>query len=195
MFTLVKALTISFMPSALQPGVLAVGLDEQFHHVVAKQFEDREVQKTYLAVVHGRPDQDEGTIDYSIGPDQKSAVRLKLAAHRDGSGMPALTHYRVLRGNDRYSLVELRPKTGRTHQLRVHMTAIGCPLVGDKIYGADDAIFLAKVTGELDEQTLQDLVLPRHALHSSALRFYHPMLDREMVVEAPLPDDMRALVD
>lgn len=175
-------------------GVVAVGLDEQFHHLVARQFEDRDVQKTYLAVVHGRPAPSEGTIDFTIGPDRKSPVRLKLEARTDGTGLSALTHYRTLRHNDRYALVELLPKTGRTHQLRVHMAGIGCPLVGDKIYGGDENLFLEQLAGELSDESKQKLVLDRHALHAHRLTFHHPMLRREMTLEAPLPKDLAALV-
>jgi 23S rRNA pseudouridine1911/1915/1917 synthase len=176
-------------------GVVAVALDEQFHYLVARQFEDRLVHKTYLAVVHGRPPEREGVIELSIGPDRSSPVRLKLEARADGSGQPAETSYRTLRGNARYSLVELRPRTGRTHQLRVHMAAIGCPLVGDKIYGGDETIFLEQLRGELSDASRAKLVLDRHALHAHGLRFFHPMLDRELALAAPLPDDLAALVD
>ena len=176
-------------------GVVAIGLDEEFQHKVARQFEDRLVQKTYLAVVHGRPDPAEGLIDLAIGPDHASPVRLKLEGKRDGTGLPASTHYRALRHTDRFSLVELRPRTGRTHQLRVHMAAIGCPLVGDKLYGGNDDIFLAKLAGPLDAAARERLILDRHALHASRLRFFHPMLDRELDLQAPLPPDMAALID
>ncbi len=175
-------------------GVVAVSLDEQFHHLVARQFEDRDVQKVYLAVVHGIPKEQEGTIEFSIGPDRRSEVRLKLEARTDGTGLSALTHYKTLRSNARYSLIELRPQTGRTHQLRVHMAAIGCPLVGDKIYGGDASIFLEQLAGNLSEASLAKLVLDRHALHARHLRFFHPMRNETMEIEAPLPDDMRALI-
>lgn len=176
-------------------GVVAVGLDERFHARVARQFEDRDVTKTYLAVVHGHPDPPEGLVDLGIGPDKSSPVRLKLQARWDGSGQPALTRYRTLRGNARYSLVELQPQTGRTHQLRVHMAAIGCPLVGDKIYGGDEAIFLEKLQGELSVESRQRLVLERHALHSHRLRFRHPFLDRDLELVAGLPADMERLLE
>ncbi len=176
-------------------GVVAIGLDEQFHSEVTKQFEDREVRKTYLAVVHGCPAQPSGMIDFGIGPDKRSAIRLKLAAHRDGAGRPALTHYSVVERNERYSLVELLPKTGRTHQLRVHMSAIGCPLVGDKIYGLDENIFLEQLEGELSEESRERLVLPRHALHAHRLRIFHPRQGEELEFVAELPADMRQLID
>ncbi|MBL8747635.1 MAG: RluA family pseudouridine synthase [Planctomycetes bacterium] len=175
-------------------GVVAVGLDEQFHHLVARQFEDRLVQKTYLAVVRGTPPAAEGTIDLSIVPDKASAVRLKLTTSADGAGLPAVTDYRVMRRSGPHTLVEVRPKTGRTHQIRVHMAAIGCPLVGDKLYGGDERMFLHQLAGTLDGEHLADLGLDRHALHAHRLVFFHPMLGRELALEAPLPPDMAALL-
>jgi 23S rRNA pseudouridine1911/1915/1917 synthase len=175
-------------------GVLAVGLDEQFHAQVARQFEDRLVEKTYLAVVFGRPAVREGTIDLPIVPDKKSAVRLKQTTGAPGTGMPAVTGYRVLRSTADFSLLEVRPKTGRTHQIRIHMAAIGCPLVGDKLYGLDERIFLHQLAGTLDDGHRAALVLDRHALHAHRLTFHHPMLARELTLVAPLPPDMAALV-
>lgn len=176
-------------------GVVAIGLDEGFQHLVGRQFEDRLVRKVYLAVVHGRPVPEQGTVELSIGPDKASPVRLKLEARADGTGMPAETAYRRLRGNDRYSLVELCPRTGRTHQLRVHMAAIGCPLVGDKIYGVDERIFLEQLAGPLSAASRARLVLDRHALHAHRLEFHHPMLGRPLALEAPLPAELARLVD
>ena len=176
-------------------GVVAASLHEDFHGIVARQFEAREVKKQYLAVVHGRPSPEEGLIDLGIGPDRRSPVRLKLEARRDGSGIPALTRYRLLRDNGRFSLVELMPKTGRTHQLRVHLAAIGCPVVGDKIYGGDERIFLEHLRGELSAGSCEKLILNRHALHSHRLRYHHPFRDETMELVAELPADMAELMD
>ncbi len=175
-------------------GVVAVGLDEQFHHAVRKQFEEREVRKTYLAVVCGRPPA-QGTIDLAIAPDKKSAVRLKLTTTTTGEGLSAVTEFRLLRSGREHSLVELRPLTGRTHQIRVHMAAIGCPLVGDKLYGPDERLFLHQLAGTLTEEHRRLLVLDRHALHSHSLTFFHPKLAREVTIEAPLPADLAALLE
>ena len=174
--------------------VLQDGLDEGFHSQVARQFEDRKVKKTYVAVVHGCPRPVEGLIDFGIGHDKRSSIRLKLTACRDGSGQPALTRYRVLRRNERFALVEMVPKTGRTHQLRVHMAGLGCPIVGDKIYGADDSVFLEYLDGNLSEKSRAHLILDRHALHNHRLEFHHPMEDRVMEFTAPVPADMVELV-
>lgn len=176
-------------------GVAAAGLDDDFHVEVGRQFEERLVHKTYLAVVHGRPPAAQGTVDFGIGPARNSVIRLKMEARRDGSGLPALTHYRVVRACGPFSLVELLPKTGRTHQLRVHMAALGCPLVGDKVYGVPDDVFLAHVAGSLSPEQARTLILDRHALHAHRLRFFHPRLGRDLVIEAPLPNDLRVMVE
>lgn len=176
-------------------GVVAIGLDEGFHGDVRRQFEEREVEKVYLAVVHGCPALREGVIEFGIGPDRHSPIRLKLEARRDGSGLSARTRYRVVRANAQHALVELFPETGRTHQLRVHMDAIGCPLVGDKIYGVPPDIFLASLDGEVGAEHRERLILDRHALHAARLTFRHPHRSERLVIEAPLPPDMAALVD
>ncbi|MCB9877983.1 MAG: RluA family pseudouridine synthase [Planctomycetes bacterium] len=175
-------------------GVVAVGLDELFHQQVRQQFEDRVVEKTYLAVVFGCPREQQGRIDFGILPDKSSAVRLKLTTGAPGEGLSAVTNYRVVRTVDRYSLVEVRPETGRTHQIRVHLAAIGCPLVGDKLYGPDESIFLEQLRGQLSDASRAALVLDRHALHSHSLTFFHPVRGEPLTLRAPLPADLATLV-
>lgn len=173
-------------------GVLAAGLEETTHGRIRAQFEDRSVEKAYLAVVHGCPREREGVVDLPIGPARRSEIRLKQEVRDDG--LVAKTVYRVLESANGYSLVELTPHTGRTHQLRVHMAAIGCPLVGDKLYGVDDEIFLAYLNDELTDTHREQLVLDRHALHSARLQFWHPGIDERVEYRAELPEDMARLL-
>ncbi len=175
-------------------GVLLVTKDERARHLLGRQFEERRVKKTYLAVVEGVPDREEGIVDLPLAPDPSSPIRLKMQARRDGRGQAALTRYRVLRVRDPYALLEVRPATGRQHQIRVHLAAMGHPVVGDKIYGPDENLFLHALEGGLTEEEKDLLVLPRHALHAWKLRFHHPFRKEEMEIVAPLPGDMAGLV-
>ena len=175
-------------------GVLLVTKDERARHLLGKQFEERRVKKTYLALVEGVPDRKEGIIDLPLAPDPRSPVRLKMEARRDGRGQSALTRFRVLESRGRFSLLEVRPATGRQHQIRVHLAAMGHPVVGDKIYGPDENLFLHALEGGLTPEDMEKLVLPRHALHAWKLKFHHPLKMEEMEIVAPLPADMAGLL-
>jgi 23S rRNA pseudouridine1911/1915/1917 synthase len=175
-------------------GVVCASLDEDFHGKVGRLFEDRFVQKTYLAVVHGAPPQEEGIVDLGIGEATGSAIHLKMEARRDGSGWPALTRYRVVRKNARYALVELAPKTGRQHQIRVHMHALGCPLVGDKVYGVPESVFFEHLRNAISAESKELLVLPRHALHAHKIAFQNPLSGAALEFAAPLPGDLAELL-
>ena len=139
----------------------------------------KQVSRTYLALVHGRPIQATGTIDTAIGRDRHMAGRYRVHV----GGKPAFTHYNTLGtarvGNQRWSLLKCRLDTGRTHQIRVHLASIGCPVVGDNLYGA----------GNESGTDPQLFGLPKwegHALHAWRLEWYHPYAGRSMeVVSAP----------
>src|SRR5262249_27693849 len=111
-----------------------------------------------------------------------------------GSGWPALTRYRVLRKNERFALVELLPKTGRQHQLRVHMHALGCPLVGDKVYGVPETVFFEHLNDAIGEASRRLRILPPHALHAHRVVFRHPFRDEQLDFTAALPRDLAELV-
>lgn len=112
-------------------GVVILAKNEEVQKFLKKQFQDRKVHKTYYAVVRGRPKLDAARIDLPLLRDKKRPTTFRV----DPNGKEAETFYRVLKSNDEYSLVELKPTTGRTHQLRVHMQYLGHPIVGDIVYG------------------------------------------------------------
>lgn len=175
-------------------GLLLVSKDDDVRHLLGAQFEERRVAKAYLAIVEGCPAASSGEIDLALGPARSSAVRLKMEVCRGGGGLSALTRYEVLERGDERSLVAAYPRTGRQHQIRVHLAAIGHPIVGDKIYGADERVFLKHLSGELTPEEQSRLGFSRHALHSWKLRFHHPKLGREMELECPLAEELRALL-
>lgn len=190
-------------------GIMLVAKSEEAHWRLARQFENRTIQKTYMAVCHGVPELLGDVIDRPIGQDRY--VREKQAVRKlEAGGKPAVTLYEVLEtfgapdgvafaesehasdrklpqpSRERFCLVKLFPKTGRTHQLRVHMAAIGHPMVGDTMYGG--RIFRhAGGDGETFE-------FARQALHAAEITFVHPVTLSMMTLKAPLPPDLTRLV-
>ncbi len=159
-----------------------------------QQFEARTVRKTYLAAVTGDLIGEEGRIDLAIEPDRDSPVEIKARARAGGDGKPALTHWRVRERLGGRTLVELIPESGRQHQLRVHMAALGHPIVGDKLYLGGDEVFLRSLDGELPAAERRALGLERQALHAWRLSFVHPGSGKTMELEAPLWPDLAALL-
>lgn len=155
-------------------GVLVVARTDKAHQALAAQFHNREVEKVYLALVHGRMKTAEGRITTPISRDPVRRTRMttKLA-----TGRSALTEYRVLEELGMLSFLEVRIGTGRTHQIRVHLSSIRHPVVGDRLYGAP-----AHIPGL---PTLQ-----RFFLHAHRLRFRLPTSDRDITIESPLPPEL-----
>lgn len=137
------------------------------HKFWCRAFEDAE--KTYWAVVHGWPSQEEGVIDAPLGPLRGSLVRIKQAVALDGK--PAVTHWKVLqRLPGGKALLEARPETGRMHQIRVHLSYLGHPVVGDKIYGSDESFFVEHLDYGWTERLERQLGVRRHLLSAVRLR-------------------------
>jgi pseudouridine synthase, RluA family len=149
-------------------GCLVIAKNDFTHHSLASQFASRAVEKTYLAIVEGTLRRASGTIDATIG--RHRVHRQKMAVVPAEKGREAVTHYRVLATGDGLSLVECRPKTGRTHQIRVHLKHLGHSLAGDPIYGRRGKF-------------------PRHLLHAWKLSFDHPRTGERIVFTAPVPAD------
>ncbi|MCA9526047.1 MAG: RluA family pseudouridine synthase [Myxococcales bacterium] len=144
-------------------GVLVCGRHALAIRALKQLFADQHVQKRYLAVVEGRPAWDETLVDQPLGPATDSAVRIKM-----GPGdLPAVTALKVVARGGRRSMVEARPVSGRQHQIRVHLALLGHPIVGDKLYGPDEGLFLAHLDRPLDDAELGRLGHPRHALHAA----------------------------
>ena len=168
-------------------GLLVAAKHDAAHRGLAAQFATRRLSRTYRAVVWGRPRPAQGRIEGAIGRDPRNRKRMAV---RESGGKPALTLYRVVKPLGALcSLVECRLKTGRTHQIRVHMAALGHPLVGDALYGGTRR-------RRLDERLREALALcPRQALHAAALGFVHPVSGAELSFESPLPADMQVLIE
>ena len=175
-------------------GIILLTKSSGAGRLLAAMFEKRRIGKTYLAIAHGRPREDAGTIDAPLGVSQRLQVVFKRAP--DGkNAQGAVTDFRVLCSDGEVSLIELSPRTGRRHQLRAHLVALGHPIVGDKLYGLSDRDFLRHLRGRLGDEARRSLLAERHLLHAFRLRLDHPFTGRALCLEAPLPEDMRAFLE
>ena len=171
-------------------GVMVAAKTDTAHWRLGKQFEHRRTEKRYLAVVHGRMEPHADVIDLPLG--KHPTAREKYAVRWDDTGKPSVTIYRVRELYDDYSLVELELKTGRTHQIRVHLAHLGYPIVGDDMYGGRH-LTVGDVAGRATAGGREPL-MTRQALHAALLGFTHPITNKKLQFLAPLPADMRELV-
>ncbi len=172
-------------------GVLLLSRDPVTMPAFSAQFEFRKASKEYLAIVHGEVKEEKGEIDLPIGMARNSKIQMKRGI-RPGSGLPARTGFVVEQRFSDFTLLRLRLHTGRHHQIRVHLSALGYPIVGDKVYGLDESFFLMYLErGGLDDEAMERILLPRQALHACSLRVHHVGLKKDITFEAPLPDDLR----
>ena len=170
-------------------GVMVVTKNDPAMWKIAKQFENRRTKKTYLAIVHGTPELAADRINAPLGIHPR--IREKQAI-RPEVGKEAITFYKVLEEFRGFSLLKLTPKTGRTHQIRVHLTHIKHPIVADDMYGGK-LIYPWQLAD--NDRAVQQPVIGRVALHASILEFKHPISDEMVKFEAPLPEDMQNLLD
>ncbi|OFU58366.1 RluA family pseudouridine synthase [Corynebacterium sp. HMSC11E11] len=159
-------------------GVMVVACSERGYSVLKRAFKNREVTKTYHALVQGHPDPSSGTIDAAIGRHPSAGWRF--AVRRDGK--PAVTHYKTLEAFAPATLLEVGLETGRTHQIRVHFSALNHPCCGDPMYGSDEALS-------------EKLGLTRQWLHAVSVGFRHPADGRWMEIDCPYPDDLQHALD
>jgi 23S rRNA pseudouridine1911/1915/1917 synthase len=180
-------------------GVLLFATDQAMQRHLSNQFQNNTVQKEYLAIVLGRPPQDEGAIDAAIGPHPTSAKRMAVLKH---GGRPASTLWRVEARFRHHALLRVFPKTGKTHQIRVHLRHIGLPLAVDLLYnpprkeGSQAGLFLSQVKRDYRPNRGQEErpLIARLTLHAEKLTFVLPD-GREQTIVCPLPRDFRATLN
>jgi 23S rRNA pseudouridine1911/1915/1917 synthase len=169
-------------------GLLVVAKNDRAHHGLAAQFAEHSIERVYNAVVWGVPLPRHGKIEGAIGRNPADRKKMAIVS---GGGKSALTYFQVMEVfGDYAALVECRLDTGRTHQIRVHMTSIGHPLVGDQLYGK------GRLQGRAPEPAKSLLTaFPRQALHARTLGFDHPMTGKKLHFESKIPKDFNALIN
>jgi 23S rRNA pseudouridine1911/1915/1917 synthase len=174
-------------------GLLIVAKDDRAHAALARQFAERTIQKEYIALVYGAPDRDRDTISQTIGPHPTNREKMAVRLVADG-GKESVTFYEVLERFNGFALVRCRPKTGRTHQIRVHLTHIGHPILADKMYAGRPRVVLGDLAGP-DTPDADRILIERQALHAHALHLTHPLTGEALHLTAPLPDDIKTTLD
>lgn len=154
-------------------GILLIAKNRYAHHRMSQAHQDMMMQKTYVALIEGKMKRQDGEINAPIGRRENDGIKREVME----DGQTAITKYKVLKEGEKFSLVELTPVTGRTHQLRCHMAYIGYPLIGDSLYG-----------GNME-------YMNRQALHSVTLEFFSPRKEEKIYLKAELPQDMQELVN
>jgi 23S rRNA pseudouridine1911/1915/1917 synthase len=164
-------------------GLIVVAKNDEAHRKLAAQFARRDVKKTYIALVHGWMKQDRGTIRSSISRDQVRRTRMTT---KGSGGREAITHYTLQKRIDskygKFTLLEVRIDTGRTHQIRVHLSSLRHPVVGDALYGAPR---------EMSSKNEAGISLPRNFLHATSLQLQHPRSGESLSLTRPLPEELQ----
>jgi 23S rRNA pseudouridine1911/1915/1917 synthase len=174
-------------------GVVVLTKTADANRSMKQAFMDRRVGKVYWALVRGVPPWDEEDCDAPLGPAIGSTVMLRQGVNP--AGQSARTRFRIIHRLAGHALVACKPITGRTHQIRAHLEHLGFPILGDKLYGQPDDVFLEILDHGVTDRVRAVIGFPRHALHARSIAFPHPQSGQVLRVRAPLPADMRAIVN
>ena len=155
-------------------GLIIIAKNDKAHNKLSEMFKNKEINKTYLAIVKGSLGRDKGSLETQMGRDPKD--RKKMSVLKTG-GKTAITNYEVLDKNDKFSLVRVNIETGRTHQIRVHMKYLGYPILGDSVYGKESKS------------------VKRQMLHAYKLEFIHPVTGKEMIIKSEIPKDFSEVLE
>lgn len=169
-------------------GLIIVARNDAAHAKLAEMFSQRKMRKTYIALVHGHLERNKGTVDAPIARDM--VRRTRMTTRRDEGARTAVSHFtverRITSAYGKFTLVRVRIETGRTHQIRVHLSSLGHPVVGDTLYGAPGRL--------KNESTSDDLRLDRNFLHAAELEFAHPITSEPLHFKSPLPEELAELL-
>ena len=185
-------------------GAILIAKNDAIHAQLAGLFETKKIHKEYFAIVSGAVNVDRDLIDLPIGHHPKNREKMRIARD-DPEAKSAQTYFEVIERFRGFSTVRALPRTGRTHQIRVHLAHVGTPVLCDKLYGGMAQLTLGEIAGRRGEplsgqtpeetEAFAEVLLARQALHARRLTFEHPVTRQEIVVEAPLPNDMRQTLE
>jgi len=186
-------------------GAIIIAKDDSIHGKLAWLFESRQIHKEYFAIVVGTPHLDRDMLDFPIGLHPKKKEKMRIVTMDDPEAKHAQTFYEVVKRYGRWATVQCFPKTGRTHQIRVHLAHIGHPILCDSNYGGGKVVtqeaLLGKVPFSLSNAVSNEhgtggtVLLQRQALHAYRLSFVHPATKEQLEITAPIPPDMQSVID